>query len=421
MPDARAPQDSFGGDSLENYRDRFLTPKRPDGRDCIYLCGHSLGLQPVSARGYVTEELDSWAMLGVEGHFREPHPWLNYHSLLSAQMAKLVGGHIGEVVVMNGLTVNLHLMLTSFYRPTPNRFRVLIEGNAFSSDRYAVQSQIALHGFDPSEALLELKPRPSEATYRTDDVLSVIEREGHSIALVLLGGLNYYTGQFFEIERITRAAHAQGCLVGFDFAHAVGNVVLELHDWGVDFAVWCTYKYLNAGPGGVGGCFVHDKHSFEPHVPRLTGWWGHDPDTRFEMPHDFSLIPGAAGWQLSNPPILQLAALRASLDIFGEVGMLAIREKSELLTTHLESRLAGIPEHKMSILTPQDKNQRGAQVSLDFKEYGRKLFHLLRTEGVVCDWREPNAVRISLVPLYNTLGDVDRFAEIVINALTKSI
>jgi kynureninase len=399
-------------DPLAKYRDRFHLPKTKTGGDCIYLCGNSLGLQPKSARAFVEQELKDWETLGVDGHFQAKHPWLPYHEFLAAPTARLVGAKPLEVVVMNTLTVNLHLMMVSFYRPTPARHKIIIEAHAFPSDQYAVKSQIRFHGFDPSTALIELAPRRGEDTIRTQDIEALIEKEGETIALIMLGGVNYATGQLFEMDRITQAGHDKGCVVGFDLAHAAGNVILKLHDWEVDFAVWCTYKYLNAGPGSIAGCFVHERHANDPELPRFAGWWGHDKKTRFLMGPDFHLIPGAEGWQLSNPPILPLAALRASMDIFDEAGMEKIRAKSVLLTGYLEFLLEQHRHENFSLITPRDPQQRGAQLSIRVKKHGRNLCERLPTKGVICDWREPDIIRVAPAPLYNSFVEVHRFVEI---------
>lgn len=404
-------------DPLAKYREKFYIPQLKDDRDCIYFCGHSLGLQPKTVRAYVEQELEDWAKLGVEGHFRARKPWLPYHEFLAEQTARLVGAKPIEVVVMNSLTVNLHLMMVSFYRPAPRRHKLVIESDAFPSDRYAVKSQIRFHGFDLATSLVELAPRRGEATLRTEDIEKFIEREGDSVALILLPGVNYLTGQFFEIERITKAGHAKGCVVGIDCAHAAGNVPLKLHDWGVDFAVWCTYKYMNAGPGSTSGCFVHEKHANNLELPRFAGWWGNDKQTRFLMGPNFKAIPGAEGWQLSNPPILPMAALRASMDIFDEVGMEKLRAKSELLTGYLEFLLNQLQSEKFSMITPRDSKQRGAQLSLRIKEHGKAVLEKLMANDVVCDWREPDIIRVVPVPLYNSFTDVYRFVEVFSAAL----
>ena len=322
-------------DPLAAYRERFHIPRAPGGGACIYLCGHSLGLQPKSTRSYVEQEMQDWEEFGVEGHFRARNPWMPYHEILAESTARLVGALPGEVVIMNSVTVNLHLMLVTFYRPTAQRNRILIEANAFPSDQYAVKSQLRFHGYDPSVSLIEIAPRPGETSLRTEDIEKRIQADGNTITLILLGGVNYFSGQAFECARIAEAAHARGCVVGFDMAHAAGNLRLQLHDWNTDFAVWCSYKYLNAGPGAIAGCFVHERHASNPRLPRFAGWWGHEKQTRFRMGADFQAIASAEGWQVSNPSILSMAALRASMEIFDDAGMERLRAKSELLTGYL--------------------------------------------------------------------------------------
>jgi kynureninase len=398
-------------DPLGGYRDRFHIPRTKSGEPCIYFCGHSLGLQPKTAKRRVEQELRDWAELGVEGHFRGRHPWVPYHRLLAEQTASLVGAKPGEVVVMNSLTVNLHLMMVSFYRPTSQRHKILIEHGAFPSDQYAVKSQIRFHGFDPASSLLELSPRPGESCIRDQDIDSLIEGQGHSIALILLGGVNYATGQAFDLAEITKAGHRQGCVVGFDLAHSAGNVCLRLHDWGPDFAVWCSYKYLNGGPGCIAGCFVHERHAHARELPRFAGWWGHDEESRFQMGPNFQPMPGAEGWQLSNPPILELAALRSSMDIFQEAGMERLRAKSELLTGYLEFLLDQCACSKFSIITPREPHRRGAQLSLRIPDKGRRLCEALTETGLVGDWREPDTFRVAPAPLYNTFQDVYEFVQ----------
>jgi kynureninase len=408
-------------DPLASYRARFHLPTTAEGHACIYLCGNSLGLQPKRVREYVNAELDDWATLGVEGHFRGRHPWLPYHETLSEPMARLVGALSSEVVVMNTLTVNLHLMLVSFYRPTAERYKIIIEADAFPSDRYAVASHIRWHGLDCTQALIELRPRPGEAILRTEDIVATIEATGPEVALILLGGVHYYTGQAFDLATITRVGQAHGATVGFDLAHAAGNILLCLHDWNVDFAVWCSYKYLNAGPGSLAGCFVHDRYAKRVDLPRFAGWWGHQKDTRFQMPHRFDPLAGAEGWQLSNPPILPLAALRASMEIFDEVGMTPLRAKSERLTGYLETLLDQINTRHCTILTPSDPSQRGAQLSLYLPRNGRTVHERLVQSHVVCDWREPDVIRVAPVPLYNSFTDVYRFAELFADAMQSSL
>jgi kynureninase len=395
-------------DPLKEFRERFLFPKI-EGGDCVYLCGHSLGLQPKTAAAYVEQELKDWAQLGVEGHFRAKNPWMPYHRLLAEQTAELVGAKPLEVVVMNSLTVNLHLMMVSFYLPTAGRHKVVVERGAFPSDQYAVESQIRFHGFDPATSLIELTPLPGESCLRDEDIESVIERAGNDTALILLGGLNYATGQAFDMARITRSGHARGCVVGFDLAHAAGNLHLKLHEWGPDFAVWCSYKYLNGGPGCVAGCFVHERHARSWDLPRLAGWWGHDEKSRFEMGPKFQPMSGADGWQLSNPSILSLAALRASMDIFHEASMERLRAKSVSLTSYLEFLLSRKASPKFSIITPREKERRGAQLSIRVPRNGRALCEHLTQEGILGDWREPDTFRVAPVPLYNSYRDVFRF------------
>jgi kynureninase len=398
-------------DPLVEYRERFHIPRTPGGADCVYLSGHSLGLQPKSTRAHVEQELQDWEVFGVEGHFRARNPWLPYHETLAESTARLVGALPSEVVVMNSLTVNLHLMLVTFYRPTAQRNKILIEANAFPSDQYAVKSQLCYHGYDPAVSLLQIAPRPGETTLRTEDIEKRIQTEGDAIALVLLGGVNYFSGQAFEFARIADAAHARGCVVGFDMAHAAGNLRLQLHDWNADFAVWCSYKYLNAGPGAVGGCFVHERHARNPRLPRFAGWWGHDKQTRFRMGPDFRAIASAEGWQLSNPSILSMAALRASMEIFNEVGMERLRAKSELLTGYLEFLLGQDHTERFSIITPRNPAHRGAQLSMRLSRGGRAICDTLAAQGVICDWREPDILRVAPVPLYNSFTDIFTFVE----------
>ena len=408
------------GDPLGRFRDEFHIPRSENGETEIYFAGNSLGLLPKRTEQYVEEELTKWKRLAVKAHFMGQNPWMPYHELLASPMARLVGALPTEVVTMNSLTVNLHLMMASFYRPTSERHRILLEEHAFPSDDYALESQAIIHGFDPAEALLRLRPGKGRHSIDTADVAEVLEREGHSIAVVLLPGVQYYTGQAFEIEAITRMAQAKGCVVGFDLAHAAGNLVLSLHEWNVDFAVWCTYKYLNSGPGSVGGCFVHERHGLHPDLPRLAGWWGHDKKSRFRMEPGFQPIPGAEGWQLSNPPILSLAAIRASLDVFMEAGgMEPLREKSVRLTAFLEWLLARELGDSVEILTPGDPRQRGCQLSLRVKSKvpGRTVLERLEASGVTCDWREPDVIRAAPVPLYNRYDEVYRFVEILRKAM----
>jgi len=407
-------------DPLRHFRSEFRVPKRDDGEEEIYFAGNSLGLMPRRAAASVDEELEKWGRRGVKAHFSGENPWMPYHELLAAPMASVVGALPSEVVTMNSLTVNLHLMLASFYRPTRERHRILIEDHAFPSDDYAVESHAAHRGFDPAKAVLRLRPPGGRPAITTDEIADLLAQEGDSIAVVLLPGVQYYTGQAFDIEAITRLAHAKGCLVGFDLAHAAGNLVLRLHDWDVDFAAWCTYKYLNGGPGSVGSCFVHERHG-NLGLPRLAGWWGHDKASRFRMEAGFRPISGAEGWQLSNPPILSLAAIRASLDVFAAAGgMEPLREKSVRLTGYLEWLLRRDLGQAVDIFTPEDPGQRGCQLSLRVKPGrtpGKTVFERVEAAGVTCDWRDPDVIRVAPVPLYNRYGEVRRFVEILREAI----
>lgn len=401
-------------DPLHSYRDRFYFPLQESGAPYLYFAGNSLGLQPKSTRAYIEQELKDWETMGVEGHFHAQNPWMPYHEFLTASTARLVGAQAGEVVVMNGLSVNLHLMMVSFYQPKGDRYKIVIEGDAFPSDQYAVKSQLRFHGYDPEEALIELKSASGHPVVPTEEILDLIEREGDQIALIMLAGVNYYTGQAFELEKITKAGHAKGCMVGFDLAHAAGNLALKLHDWGPDFACWCSYKYLNSGPGGVAAVFVHDRHAEHFDLPRFAGWWGHNKDNRFKMPPNFEPIVGAEGWQLSNAPVLSMAALRASMEIFDEVGIENLREKSLKLTGYLEFLLDGVAEGLgIRVITPRDPNQRGCQLSLQTGSNGRDLFQRLSDGGVICDWREPDVIRLAPVPLYNSYLDVWHFVNLL--------
>ncbi|HMS64556.1 MAG TPA: kynureninase [Ignavibacteria bacterium] len=408
------PEHSFAfemdnSDPLKNFREKFLIPKDKNNKDVIYLAGNSLGLQPKSVRAYVEQELKDWETFGVEGHTQAKNPWLPYHEFLTEQTAKIAGAKPEEVVNMNTLTVNLHLLFVSFYKPTKTRHKILIEANSFPSDHYAVQSQIRFHGFDVETSLIEMKPREGEDTIRTDEIEALIEKEGDSIALIWFAGVNYYTGQAFEMEKITQAGHKKGCLVGFDLAHATGNLILKLHDWNVDFAVWCNYKYMNGGPGTIGGAFVHEKHLKNSDLPKFLGWWGHDKETRFLMDHNYISIPTVESWQISNPPILQLASLRASLDIFDEAGLNSLRQKSEMLTGYLEFLIRENKKDNVKIITPENRNERGCQLSLRINKNGKELYKKLLKDGVMCDWREPDVIRAAPVPLYNTFEDVFNF------------
>ncbi|KAA3440128.1 kynureninase [Rufibacter hautae] len=399
-------------DPLRSYRDQFHIPTF-NGKDTVYLCGNSLGLQPKAARAALEEEMTKWAELGVEGHFTGDTPWFTYHAALAEPTARLVGALPQEVVVMNQLTVNLHLMLVSFYLPQGQRYKILTEAGAFPSDQYALESQVKFHGFNPDAAIIEVAPRAGEHTLRTEDILAVIREKGSEIALVMMGGVNYYTGQVFDMAAISREAHAAGAICGFDLAHAAGNVPLQLHGWNVDFAVWCTYKYLNSGPGGTSGVFVHERHAKNPDLPRFAGWWGHDQSVRFQMKKGFIPMPGAEGWQLSNSQILPMAVHKASLQMFDQAGMQNLRAKSEQLTGYLEFLINELaqPKEALEVITPKEPSARGCQLSLLVHQNGRELFETLMANGFILDWREPNVIRVAPTPLYNTFEDVFRFGQ----------
>lgn len=404
-------------DPLATFRDEFLIPVHSDGSDQAYFCGNSLGLQPRGVRQALIDELDDWQTHGVEGHFRGKHPWMNYHEFVRDHLATVVGAEPGEVVAMNSLTANLHLMMVSFYRPDAQRNAILIEKHAFPSDRYAVESQVRFHGYDPADALIELAGDEATGTLSQDAILRAIDEHGERIALVMLPGVQYLTGQAFDLREITEAAHRKGCIVGFDLAHAAGNLPLGLHDADCDFAVWCSYKYLNSGPGAVAGCFVHARHA-RSERPRFAGWWGHDKESRFRMGPDFQPTPGADGWQLSNPPVLALAPLRISLGIFQRAGMTRLRAKSEAMTGYLEALLRVKAADALDIVTPSEPARRGCQLSLRVKgprEAGRSLFDHLHARGIVVDWREPDVIRAAPVPLYNRYADCWRLADAVAN------
>lgn len=400
-------------DPIKSFRKQFHIPK-VNGKEAIYFTGNSLGLQPISTKKLIIQELTDWAQLGVEGHLHAARPWLYYHKFSKSMLAKLVGAKAIEVVAMNQLTVNLHLMMTTFYRPTSARFKIITEAGAFSSDQYAFESQVRLHGLDPDQVIIELKPREGEFILRTEDIESAIHEHGAQVALVIFGTVQYYTGQFFNIKKIAAAAKQVGAYVGFDLAHAIGNVPLQLHNHEVDFAVWCSYKYLNAGPGGVAGAFVHERHAKNSSLARLAGWWGHHEKDRFQMKKFFIPMPGVDGWQLSNFPVLSGAALLGSLEVFQKVDFKKLREKSILLTGYLEFLLYQIPNHdlKFRILTPADPKQRGCQLSIRTWKNGKQLFQRLAQAGIIADWREPGVIRVAPVPLYNTFEEVFRFAEI---------
>lgn len=410
-------------DPLKQYRNQFYIPQ-VNGANSIYFCGNSLGLQPKTVQAHVQQELDDWANLGVEGHFEGKYPWFHYQHYFTKPLANLVGAKEMEVVAMNALTVNLHLLMATFYKPTEKRFKILIEDHAFPSDRYTAQSQAAWHGFDADEAVVIAKARPGEYCLRTQDIVDLIRDLGSSLALVLLPGVQYYTGQLFNMAAITEAAHGIGAVVGFDLAHTIGNVPLSLNQWQVDFAAWCSYKYLNSGPGGVSGIFVHEKHGNNTNLHRLAGWWGNDEKLRFTMPFNFEAQKGAGGWQMSNLPIMSMAPHKASLQIFEQVGMQKLRAKSELLTAYLAFLLHTINEQQatpeFTIITPINREERGCQLSILTKAAnGQELFNYLKANGVVADWRKPNVIRVAPVPLYNTFEDVFTFARLISDFLNK--
>jgi kynureninase len=405
-------------DSLKDFRKRFLFPQH-NGEDCIYFTGNSLGLQPASAREAILNELDDWAEFGVEGHFHARNPWYSYHELLMEPTARLMGAKTNEVVHMNGLTTNLHLLMVSFFRPEGKRTKILCEAKAFPSDHYVLESQLKHHGLNVADNLIALEPRAGEHCLRTEDVQEAIIKAGETLALVMIGGVNYYTGQVFDIKAITATAHQVGAIAGWDLAHAAGNIPLQLHEWNVDFAAWCSYKYLNSGPGSVSGIFVHQKHGLDPATPRFAGWWGYDKKRRFEMEPGFVPIPGAEGWQLSNAPVFSMAVHKASLQIFEEAGIERLREKSLKLTAYLEFIIKSVSNQSASfeIITPSAPNERGCQLSILAHGSGKSLFDSLTKQGVIADWREPNVIRVAPVPLYNSFEDVFRFGE----ALKKAV
>lgn len=409
-------------DPLRQFREQFIIPPAKSGGEAIYLCGNSLGLQPKSTRTYLDKELDKWATYAVDGHFHAAEPWFHYHRLLKEPLARIVGAKPEEVVVMNNLSSNLHFLMVSFYQPTAGRFKILMEGGAFPSDQYAVESQVRFRGYAPEEAIVEVFPREGEQTLRTEDILAAIEQHQDELALVLFAGLQYYTGQVFDMAAITRAGQAAGAKVGFDLAHATGNVPLHLHDWGVDFAAWCSYKYLNSGPGSNSGIFVHERYADQPELPRFAGWWGHDEKERFLMRKGFKPMYGADGWQLSNGNILPLAAQRASLEIFEQAGMDNLRQKSLQLTGYLEFLIreeVSSEANHFQIITPQQPEERGCQLSLFVEKNGKKLFEQISKAGVVGDWREPNVIRVAPTPLYNTFTDVYQFAQLLKKAVKE--
>jgi len=414
-------------DPIACIREEFSIPKQENGEDEIYLCGNSLGLQPKLAAQYVKRELEQWASLGVKGHFSGDFPWMPYHEFLSQGFADLVGAKTEEVVSMNTLTANLHFMMISFYRPTEVRHKILIEEHAFPSDHYAVESQIKFHGFDPEQSMLLIKPRKGEQSIRDEDVLKLIEQQGDSIALIMLPGVQYYTGQVFDMKKITEVGHRQGCKVGFDLAHAAGNILMQLHNWQVDFACWCTYKYLNSGPGSVAGCFVHENHHHDENLPRFAGWWGHDKMSRFKMENKFKPMNSVEAWQLSNPPVLSLAAIRGSLDTIKKAGgMVKLREKAIILSGFMRYLVELELSNDVEILTPSAVQSCGSQLSLavmikpgDSSERGKNIFDAIEKKGITGDWRYPNVIRVAPVAQYNSFEDVYRFVEILKTAIEQ--
>jgi len=402
-------------DSLKDFRQLFHFPTQKNGSDFLYFCGNSLGLQPRTAKQALDSELEDWANLGVEGHFHGKKPWFHYHKFLTEHSAELVGGRHHEVVIMNQLTVNLHLLMVSFYKPTKTRFKIIMEAGAFPSDMYAIESQVKFHGYDYDEAVIEIEPREGEHTLRTEDILRTIEENGEQTALVFFAGVQYYTGQFFEIEKITAAAHSVGAIAGWDLAHTAGNLPLKLHDWKVDFAAWCSYKYLNSGPGNVSGVFVHEKHGLDENTHRFAGWWGHKESERFQMKRGYIPEPGAAGWQMSNAPVFGMAVHLSSLEIFHKAGMENIRAKSKILTAYLQETLKYVqnnnPALDFNVITPENPEHRGAQLSILVKENGKALFDYITENGVIADWREPNVIRLAPAPLYNSFTDIYELGE----------
>ncbi len=409
-------------DELRSFRDQFYIPM-VHGKEAIYFTGNSLGLQPKTTQDYVLNELEDWASFGVEGHFHARQPWMPYHEIFPRLLSPVVGAKENEIVVMNQLTVNLHLLMVSFYRPTRQRYKIICEAKAFPSDQYAFESQVKFHGLNPDDAIIEVNPREGENRIRTEDILAAISQHGNTVALVLFGGVNYYTGQLFDIKAITEAAQQVGAYAGFDLAHAAGNVELKLHDWQVDFACWCSYKYLNSGPGGVAGVYIHEKHVADPSIPRFAGWWGYKKETRFKMEKGFQPIPTAEGWQLSNAPILSMAAHKASLDIFDAAGMDRLHEKRKKLAAFLHFVLQELNQQDqhpiIEVITPAVESERGCQVSMLMLKNGRAVFESLTQQGVIADWREPNVIRVAPVPLYNTFEDIFRFGEIIHHSIQQ--
>ena len=400
-------------DELKSYRDSFHFPIDSNGNKVLYFTGNSLGLQPKTTKAAVEQELDDWANFAVEGHFKAKNPWMPYHELLTNDMAEIVGARPQEVVIMNSLTANLHFLMISFYNPTKKRFKILIESDAFPSDRFAVKSQLKLHGFDSENDLIEWSPRSNENLLRIEDLQEIIKKNGDEISLILVGGVNYYTGQLLDLKKIAKIGHSKGCKVGIDLAHGVGNVDLKLHESGIDFAAWCTYKYLNSGPGSLGGIFVHNKHKKSKSLKRLTGWWGQNKSKRFKMREELDVTNGAEGWQLSNPAILSMAAIKASLELFRKVGMNKLRMKSIKLTGYLEYLILQMNNKNIDIITPKDPNQRGCQLSIKLNNSNKSLHENLRLNNVITDWRDPNVIRCAPVPFYNSYKDVYNFVKIL--------
>ena len=398
-------------DPIAHYRDAFHIPKTSDGNEWLYFTGNSLGLQPKKTKNHIQQELDDWANLGVEGHFEAKNPWMPYHEFLTESMAVIVGAKPIEVVIMNTLTTNLHLLMVSFYQPTKTKFKIVIESDAFPSDRYAVETQLRFHGFDSTDSLIEWTPKDGETLLNIDDLAALLETQGDEIALLLIGGVNYYTGQYLDLKKIAELGHRYGCKVGIDLAHGVGNIQPNLHDSGVDFAAWCTYKYMNSGPGSLGGIFVHERHAYDESLKRFAGWWSQNKDTRFDMRQPLDIIPGAEGWQLSNPPILSMAAIKASLELFSEVGMPALRKKSIQLTGYMEYLILELQNEHISIITPKDPEQRGCQLSIQVKNADKSLHTKLSEANVITDWRTPDVIRCAPVPFYNSFEDVFKMVE----------
>ena len=399
-------------DPLKNYRNKFLFPKH-QSKKAIYFTGNSLGLQPVAVEASLKQELKDWANYGVEGHFEAKNPWFSYHELFATSLSKIVGSKRSEVIVMNQLTSNLHFLFVSFYRPTEKRYKIICEAKAFPSDQYLLESQVKFHGYKPEDAIVEIAPREGEYAIREEDILNAIEANKDTLALVFFGGVNYFTGQVFDMQKLTKAGHQAGALVGFDLAHAAGNIKLNLHNWNVDFAAWCSYKYLNSGPGSVAGAFIHERHHHSD-LPRFAGWWGYDKSTRFKMDKGFVPIPTAEGWQVSNAPILSMAAHKASLELYNQAGMPALLKKSQQLTSYLDFVIEQTAGETLEVITPKKSGKRiGCQLSLIAHGHGKKLFHQLTAEGVIADWREPNAIRVAPVPMYNSFEDCYRFGAIL--------